>query len=111
MFGLKERLAYKKGRVSAKRQGQKDLADYLALLADSTVLPLHISENWNKCMSKVYIDSLSGAGLKQNEDLLDAIVCLYIAGLYTLNPNGRVFGDTREGYIYVPNQRCVSSRT
>jgi len=56
-----------------------------------------------------YIDSLVGQGLKSNEDVLDSIICLYIAGLYSTAANGQVFGNADGGYIWVPQLLC--SRT
>jgi len=52
------------------------------------------------------IQSLRGAALKHNEDVLDAIVCLYIAALYQAGNSERVFGCTEQGYIYVPQGAC-----
>jgi predicted RNase H-like nuclease len=46
---------------------------------------------------------LKGQALKTNEDALDAIVCLYIAGLYAINHRGKTFGDLDLGYIWVPS--------
>ncbi|CAI4164027.1 hypothetical protein ALT1644_30015 [Alteromonas macleodii] len=40
-----------------------------------------------------YNESLKVISLKSNEDALDAIVCLYIAGLYSIKANGTVYGD------------------
>ena len=37
-----------------------------------------------------------------NEDYLDSLICLYIAGLYAVGHPGELFGDTVSGYIWVP---------
>ena len=57
-FGLPKRLAYKKGRVMDKRQGQVQLANYLLMLAYSPLLSLHIPPSLQFYMSKDYIMSL-----------------------------------------------------
>ncbi len=50
---------------------------------------------------------MSGQALKSNEDALDAIICLYIAGLYAIGFQGQVFGDKSSGYIWVPGDVCI----
>ena len=106
IFDLPQRHLYKKGSVAQKRQGQIELAGYLASLRRSPVLPLEIPLSWRACLSEEHISGLRGAGVKQNEDCLDALVCLYIAGLYTLKPHQKIFGDAQTGYIYVPAGKC-----
>lgn len=109
IFGLPERLAYKKGPVAARRAGQARLAGLIASLGSSPVLELQIPPGLSPYTDPDRIQGLRGAALKHNEDVLDAIVCLYVAGLYHLDvsrgsgaANGTVYGDTRDGYIYVP---------
>lgn len=107
MFNLKERHQYKKGPVDAKRRGQCELAEFLLNLAESPVLRLSVPEMLSQPLSHSHIDGLSGAALKQNEDILDAMVCLYIAGLYAIGTCDRVFGDAVDGYIYIPRMKCI----
>ena len=76
IFSLEERLLYKKGRVSQRREGQIQLGRYLRSLAHSRVLALSIPVELSKYMEASYIETLKGKALKHNEDLLDAIVCL-----------------------------------
>ena len=52
-----------------------------------------------------YIGDLRGAAVKANEDLLDALVCLYIAALYQTDQAAYVFGDVESGYVWVPKFR------
>lgn len=106
IFGLGERLLYKKGRVQGKRDGQVKLAGLLASLNSSPVLPVTFDDELRCCMSEVYIQSLRGQGLKDNEDMLDSLVCLYIAALFATQKSGQVFGTTNDGYIYVPQVDC-----
>ena len=102
IFGLHERLKYKKGRVAEKKAGQKQLAGFISSLFNSPILPLCPGSEVRKLVDPAYIDALRGKALKTNEDMLDAIICLYVAGLYSVGARHRVFGNTAEGYIWVP---------
>ncbi|MBV2123008.1 MAG: DUF429 domain-containing protein [Candidatus Thiodiazotropha sp. (ex Ctena orbiculata)] len=102
LFGLERRLLYKKGSVTQKRAGQKQLAELIGRLNNSPVLALEIPPDLQTYFDPAEIDQLTGRSLKSNEDALDAVICLYIAGLYALNAEGIVFGDTQAGYIWVP---------
>lgn len=107
IFGLSERLQYKKGTVLERKSGQKKLAALLRSLSNSRVLKLSIPDNI-KMFFDDHIESLRGQGLKSNEDGLDSVLCLYIAGLYAMSfkggcKRGRAFGDTKSGYIWVPS--------
>jgi predicted RNase H-like nuclease len=109
IFGLPERLKYKKGRVTEKKAGQKQLASLIANLSNSPILPLRLCSDVREIIDPVHIDALRGKALKSNEDMLDAIVCLYVAGLYAIGAKHRVFGDTTEGYIWVPASEATES--
>jgi len=102
IFGLPERLKYKKGRVAEKKDGQKQLATLISSLSNSPTLPLGLGSDIQELIDPAHIDALRGKALKSNEDMLDAIICLYVAGLYAICAKHRVFGDTTEGYIWVP---------
>ena len=105
VFSLDKRLAYKKGNVAARRLGQARLARLLRTLERDPVLPLSIDEDAQDVLDESRIATLTGAQLKTNEDGLDAIVCLYIAGLYAAGAPTQVFGDAVDGYIVVPEPR------
>mgnify|MGYP001817820956 FL=1 len=107
VFGLERRLLYKKGSVADKRAGQIRLASLIASLQNSHTLRLEIPDSCGVFFDTDRIESLKGRALKSNEDALDSILCLYIAGLYASGKPGRVFGDTRDGYIWVPTVNCV----
>jgi len=107
IFGLNERLKYKKGKVADKRAGQKILASLLRKLSRSNVLRLTISDDLDRILDESNIDSLRGQALKSNEDALDSVVCLYIAGLYATEHGGKVFGDSSSGYVWVPQGMCI----
>jgi predicted RNase H-like nuclease len=102
IFDLPERLKYKKGRVAEKKAGQKQLASLISGLSNSPTLPLRLGSGVREFIDPAHIDAQRGKALKSNEDMLDAIVCLYVAGLYAIGARHRVFGDTTEGYIWVP---------
>lgn len=107
IFGLKERHLYKKGTVATRRNGQVQLAHMLLSLSTSTVLSLHVDSEWSHYFSEEHIRRLRGTSLKHNEDILDSILCLYIAGLYQIGIADKVFGNSTEGYIYVPQILCI----
>lgn len=65
-----------------------------------------MADEWSHHFSAEYIQSLRGRSLKQNEDVLDAIICLYIAGLFARSEPGQLFGSVDLGYIYVPQCHC-----
>ena len=102
LFGLEKRHKYKKGTLKEKKQGQIELAQYIQSLCASPTLSLNIPKAFSAFLDSKYIQGLLGQGLKNNEDALDAIICLYIAGLYATGQDMVVFGDIQEGYIVVP---------
>ena len=107
IFGLEERLMYKKGRVSEMKSGQIALAGFIRSLSFSPIIKLNWSNDVSSCMDSDYIESLSGQDLKNNEDVLDSILCLYIAALYSKGSLGKAFGNINDGYIWVPQTLCV----
>ena len=107
IFGLPERLAYKKGRVHQKRSGQIELGKRILSLEQSAHLRLRVPDAFRIYADPEHINSLRGRQLKHNEDVLDAIVCLYIAALYQSGQEQTIFGTTEDGYIYVPPKRCT----
>ena len=107
IFGLEERLRYKKGKVSEKKAGQIRLGHLIKLLSSSSVLRLKLTDTISRYTDSNYIESLSGQALKSNEDALDSIICLYIAALYSRGDAGQCLGNTQDGYIWVPQHVCV----
>ena len=74
IFGLSERLKYKKGRVAEKKAGQKQLANLILGLSNGPTLPLRLGSNVREIIDPAFIDALRGKALKSNEDMLDAIM-------------------------------------
>lgn len=90
IFGLPERHLYKKGKVETRKNGQVRFAQLILGLAQSPVLKLLVSPQWGHYFSEQHIRSLRGQALKHNEDILDSVLCLYIAGLYHLGITEKV---------------------
>lgn len=111
IFGLAERYRYKKGDVASRRDGQVGLAGLIRQLERSPVLHLRIDARFDSVLDGSAIQAKRGAALKRNEDALDAIVCTYIAGLYAIRVDGCVYGNVRDGYIYVPQVNCLAATT
>jgi len=107
IFGLQERLKYKKGRVPEKKAGQIELGRLIGQLSSSPILKLKVGDEFAKYSAPAYIQSLKGQNLKNNEDVLDSIDCLYIAALHSVGGMGQVFGNIQEGYIWVPQRVCI----
>ncbi len=107
IFGLAERHLYKKGNAAAKREGQIKLAELIRRLAHSPVLILSVAARFDSYLDESSIVSKRGAALKKNEDVLDAIICTYIAGLYASDATSTVYGNVNDGYIYVPQACCL----
>lgn len=107
IFGLSERLPYKKGRVAEKKQGQANLAKHIKSLEESQTLRLKIEKGAEQFLNEKRIFSNKGADLKKNEDALDSIICAYIGALYASSVSEKTFGSIETGYIYVPQQKCI----
>ena len=101
LFGWRERLLYKRGSVAERKQGQAQLAQAILSLQTADV-SLVIEDPLLECLQTDYISNLRGAAVKTNEDLLDSLVCLYIAALYQTGQAAYVFGDVESGYVWVP---------
>jgi predicted RNase H-like nuclease len=104
LFGWRERLLYKRGSVAERKQGQIQLAQAILSLQTADV-SLVIEDPILESLQADYIEDLRGAAVKANEDLLDALVCLYIAALYQTDQAAYVFGDVESGYVWVPKFR------
>mgnify|MGYP001816066154 CR=1 FL=1 len=107
LFGLPERLRYKKGRVGERRAGQVELARYLRALESSQVIGLRLESSLASVVEDVRILGKRGKALKRNEDALDAIICTYIGALYVRGVTAHCFGTAADGHIYVPALRCL----
>ncbi len=108
IFDLPERLAYKKGKVDERRNGQVKLGNLLLSLGQSDDITLTVPEHLVHHFLPKHIKKLSGQALKHNEDVLDSIVCLYAAALFAHGIPGICFPDCSHkdrlklGYVWVP---------
>jgi predicted RNase H-like nuclease len=107
IFALVYRLKYKRGSIVDRRDGQCNLSNHIMMLEQSSILKLTLAEEPMQLLKHDHIHSLRGRALKQNEDALDSIICAYIAGLFLIGFHSTVFGSATDGYIYVPNVRCI----
>jgi predicted RNase H-like nuclease len=107
IFGLPERLPYKKGTVAERCSGQADLSRLILSLRDAPFLSLQLTAELIARLTPNFTASLKGKALKRNEDFLDSLLCLYIAGLYASGIRSDIYGDGEWGYIFVPKQRCA----
>jgi predicted RNase H-like nuclease len=102
LFNLDRILRYKKGTVHEKRKGLAALRDHLReLLSERELLkPSNCLEN----LLSTDLVSLKGGALKCYEDLLDAVLCAYLAWHIWCwgQDRNEVFGDLETGYIVVP---------
>ena len=102
LFGLSERLLYKKGSVAQKKAGLARLRDMIRSLSSNSRLQLDFSKAANEFLDQS-IELLKGKSLKVYEDGLDAVICLYLAGLWATNRESmNIYGDRESGYIVVP---------
>jgi len=105
LFDLEVRHLYKKGSADTKRLGQQQLAELLLNLESFIGVSLKVPSAFKSYFQPEAISRLKGKGLKQNEDVLDAVVCLIIASLYQMGHPFRVYGECQSGYIVVPSIR------
>ncbi len=102
LLSLDRRLAYKKGGQQVQRAGQAKLTNLLRSLADSDRLPLLFDDTIAEFLTPGHVEALPAGRLKENEDMLDAIVCCYIGALFDLGMTRQTFGCRASGYIVVP---------
>ena len=98
LFNMDYRLAYKKGTVDERRAGQLLLASHLVAIGNRLPFSLQFCNAGSVALTIAEINTLRGAQLKQNEDKLDALVCLVVAALHLLGKS-RTIGDISSGYI------------
>lgn len=101
LFQLDERLLYKKGKVEHKKQGQIKLANLIRSLTSATPA-LRLPAQMKPLLEQEAIMANRGRAIKQHEDALDALICAYIGACYANGVSAAVFGDTKDGYVYVP---------
>jgi len=102
LFALERVIPYKKGSIDERRAGLKRLQGYLRQLATSArgLLPSGCLER----LLRARPAGRRGQALKDLEDLLDAVLCAYIAWHFWRwgAQRNEVFGDLHTGYVVVP---------
>ena len=104
LFGLEKILKYKKGKIAARRKELDRLRGYI-----TDVLP-QLEPGLNPaCLKKIpaIADRQSGKELKAIEDMLDSLLCAYVAAhwWYWGEAKNMVLGNLDTGYILIPNSR------
>ena len=105
IFGLDKRLKYKKKENTSwdeVRLGQSMLGKFILSLENRTILSLSIPAHLRHLTDPARIANLDTRQLKDNEDGLDAIICLYVAARYASGLPVECYGDGESGYIIVP---------
>ena len=102
LFELDRILRYKKGSVTQRRAGLRELQDQLAMLA-SRGIGLCSTPTLTTLLD-VDPKVLRGSLLKYHEDRLDAVFCAFVAWHCWRwgGAKNDVFGDLKAGYILVP---------
>jgi len=103
LFDRKKIISYKKGTLAQKRAGLSELRkDIVEKLANAS-LPLR-SNQMLLDFSAVDLEKLAGPQLKAFEDIVDAVLCAYLAAHYWTWGASRneVIGSMEGGYIVVP---------
>ena len=101
LFGLKKILKYKKGKKSDRQQELIKLRNYII-----EVLPKLEPALSQKSLAAIpaIADRLTGKELKAIEDMLDSLICAYVAAhwWYWGEAKNLVLGDLDTGYIVIP---------
>ncbi|WP_298633598.1 DUF429 domain-containing protein [uncultured Umboniibacter sp.] len=101
-FQLDLRIAYKRGSVDQRKEGQRRLVKFLRQwIAKGKLI---VDESVEYLFEPSRIASLRGNSLKVNEDALDAVICGLIAGCYHYQTPHHCFGSLKDGYIWVPKE-------
>ena len=98
IFGLDEIIKYKQKKGRDKEFLERELERYKHLLLSLKDYrpPMHIPEH--------ILERIENLGRKDKEDVLDAIMCSYIAYYCWYYPERcTVFGNMEEGYILTPS--------
>lgn len=114
LFHLRKTIKYKKGQcqkrggAACQRCGQKELADHIRhhLCCETASPCLRVDEKLEKLLREP-ASELSGKALKCREDLLDAVVCAYVAAWVDRGAPFRAFGTLGKGVIIVPWKRWM----
>ncbi|GAB4468921.1 MAG: DUF429 domain-containing protein [Elainellaceae cyanobacterium] len=107
LFGLSRILKYKKGTVAERRAELIKLRHYIITVLPILTPALHFQPD--QALPEI---PTRGVDLKAVEDMLDSIMCAYIAAHWWYWGEARnwVLGDRAQGYIVVPAPAADPSR-
>ena len=101
LFGLTKIIKYKKGKIAERRRELKRLRGYI-----TDVLPSLAPSLDSLALQQIpeILDTQTGKELKAIEDMLDSILCAYVAAYwwYWGTEKNLVLGDLDTGYIVIP---------
>jgi predicted RNase H-like nuclease len=102
LFDLPKSLKYKKGNLTQKQFGLGVLAAHIRKLFNAT--PALVPNALLEELLSRDLTRLPRSDLKKHEDLLDAVVCAYLACYFWCwrMDRNEVFGDIHTGYILNP---------
>lgn len=106
LFGLEKILKYKKGKIADRRKELDKLRGYI-----TDVLPQLEPALNPACLAKIPViaNNQTGKELKAIEDMLDSLLCAYVAAhwWYWGEVKNIVLGDLDTGYIVIPQGRST----
>lgn len=106
LFGLERTIKYKRVLVSKKSAGQQELAEAIRkhFCAESAQPRLRIDDSSGSLQELLRKpdQDLQGIDLDRRGDLLDAVVCAYVAAWVDRGAPFRAFGKPGEGVVIVP---------
>ena len=105
LFHLDKIIKYKKGRVEDKRAGLEILRHNIRTKFMQGKPPLHYNEPLEELLTR-NLAELRGRMLKDYEDILDALVCAYLAFFYWRwgGEKNELIGNLETGYIINPTE-------
>jgi len=102
LFGLAQRLLYKKGRVADRQRGMLEYQGYLRTLIQREAPGVLESDAVSSALSAETAQAARGAALKRLDDTLDGLTCALTAWLIWKQPERwEMIGDL-SGYIVAP---------
>ena len=102
LFGLSERIRYKRGRVAEKRQGLLEYQQHLTCLLEREAPLVLEHEDVLRHLDPQTARAARGRSLKRLDDTLDGLTCALAAYLLWRNPEAwEMLGD-EYGYIVAP---------
>ena len=105
LFDLEKIIKYKKGRIADKRAGLEILRHYIKTKFGQGRPPLRPNDLFEELLNQDF-DRLKGKALKHYEDILDALVCAYLALYYWRwgAEKAEMIGNLETGYIINPTE-------